>query len=429
MIRADLVIVDAAQLLTLKGPAPRLRADLRDLAVIEGGCLAAHSGRIVFAGKRGEFEAEVVLEDGADVLDAMGRVVMPGFVDAHTHLPFAGSRELEFARRMSGATYQEIAAEGGGINATVRATRAASDEELLDIMLQRMDRMLLEGITTCEAKSGYGLTVDHELRLLRLALEAGARHPIDVVTTLLGAHTVPPEYAGRRDAYVKLVVEEMIPRAAGEKLAAYCDVFCESGVFSVEEARRILTAGRAAGLTPRVHADQLTPGGGAELAAEVGAASADHLDHVSDEGLARMAGAGVAAILLPGASFCMRQERWAPARRMVDAGVAVAVASDLNPGTCNTMSMSLMIALACLSMDLAVEEAVAATTLNAAVTIGRSGTIGSLEPGKRADVLVLDAPSYLHLAYRPGINLLHTVVKDGRVVARDRRITYPEAIA
>jgi len=426
LIRADLVIVDAAQLLTLRGPAPRLRADLRDLALIEGGCLAAHSGRIVFAGRRDEFEAEVVLEDGADVLDAMGRVVMPGFVDAHTHLPFAGSREAEFARRMSGMTYQQIAAEGGGISATVRATRAASDEELLDTILQRLDRMLLEGVTTCEAKSGYGLTLDDELRLLRLALEAGQRHPIDVVTTLLGAHTVPPEYAGRRDDYVRLVIEEMIPRAAAGKLAAFCDVFCEAGVFSADEARRILKAGRAAGLRPRLHADQLTPGGGAELAAEVEAASADHLDHASDEGLSLMARAGVAAILLPGASFCMRQAHWAPARRMVDAGVAIAVATDLNPGTCNTESMSLMVALACLSMNLAVEEAVAACTLNAAVTIGRSGTIGSLEPGKQADVIVLDAPSYLHLAYRPGINLVHAVVKDGRVAARERRITYPE---
>lgn len=427
MIRADLVIVDAAQLLTLKGPAPRLRADLSDLGLVEGGCLASLGGRIVFSGTREDFEAEVALEDGAEVVDAMGRVVMPGFVDAHTHLPFAGSREAEFARRLAGATYQEIAREGGGILSTVRATRAASDEELLDIVLQRLDRMLLEGVTTCEAKSGYGLTLHDELRLLRLCREAGSLHPVDVVPTLLGAHSLPPEFAGRREAYVRLIIDEMIPQAAGEKLAEYCDAFCEKGVFTVEETRRILSAARAAGLRPRLHADQLTAGGGAELAAEMEAASADHLEHASDEGIARMARAGVAAVLLPGASFCMRETRWAPARRLVDAGVAVAVATDLNPGTCHTESMQLMIALACLSMDLRVEEAIAAATINAAVTIGRSATIGSLEPGKRADLLVLDAPSYLHLAYRPGINLVVAVIKDGRLVARDRRITYPEA--
>jgi imidazolonepropionase len=426
LIRADLVIVDAAQLLTLKGPAPRLRADLRDPGLIEGGCLAALAGRIVFAGTREDFEAEVVLEDGAEVVDAMGRVVLPGFVDAHTHLPFAGSREAEFARRLAGVSYQEIAREGGGILSTVRATRGASDEELLDIMLQRLDRMLLEGVTTCEAKSGYGLTLHDELRLLGLAREADSLHPVDVVPTLLGAHTVPPEYAGRREDYVRLIIEQMIPQAAARGLAEYCDAFCEKGVFTVEETRRILSAGSAAGLRPRLHADQLTPGGGAELAAELGAACADHLEHATDEGIARMARAGVAAVLLPGASFCMRQTHWAPARRLIDAGVAVAVATDLNPGTCHTESMQLMIALACLSMDMRVEEAIAASTLNAAVTIGRSGAIGSLEPGKQADLLVLEAPSYLHLAYRPGVNLVGIVVKDGRIVARDRRITYPE---
>ena len=426
MIRADLVIVDAAQLLTLRGPAPRLRADLLDLGLIEGGCLAAREGRIVFAGTRDEFEAEVVLDDGAEVVDAMGRIVMPGFVDAHTHLPFAGSREAEFARRLAGATYQEIAREGGGILSTVRATRAASDEELLDIMLQRLDRMLVEGVTTCEAKSGYGLTLHDELRLLRLARQAGVIHPVDVVPTLLGAHSVPPEYAGRREAYVKLVIDEMIPQAA-QGLAEYCDVFCEKGVFTVDESRRILEAGRAAGLRPRLHADQLTAGGGAELAAEVGAATADHLEHAGDEGIAHMARAGVAAVLLPGASFCMRETHWAPARRLIDAGVAVAVATDLNPGTCHTESMQLMIALACLSMNMRVEEAIAATTINAAVTIGRNTTTGSLEPGKRADLLVVDAPSYLHLAYRPGVNLVGIVVKNGRLVARDRRIIYPES--
>ena len=424
MIRADLVIVDAAQLLTLKGPAPRRRESLKDLSLIEGGCLAARGGRIVFAGTRDQFEAEVALDDPADVIDASDRVVMPGFVDCHTHLPFAGSREQEFARRLAGASYQEIAAAGGGIMSTVRATRAATDEELLDAVLQRMDRMLLEGTTTCEAKSGYGLTVADELRLLRVLARASELHPVDIVPTFLGAHTVPAEMKDRRDSYVRMVIEEMIPAVSAERIAEYCDVFCEKGAFTVEESRRILQAGSAAGLKPRLHADQLTSCGGAELAAELGAASADHLERASDDGLRSLARAGVTGVLLPGASFCMREAHWAPARRMIELGVAPALATDLNPGTCNTESMQLMLALACLKMDLGVEEAIVASTLNAAITIGRNETVGTLEPGRAADLIVLDVPSYLHLVYRPGINHVNTVVKKGATVVRDRLLSY-----
>ena len=422
MIRADLVVVDAAQLVTLKGPAPRTGAQLSDLAILPGGCLAAHRGRVVFVGTREQFEAEVVLDDACEVMDASGQAVLPGFVDPHTHLPFAGSREEEFSRRLAGATYQEIAAGGGGILSTVRATRAASDEDLLDAMLERLDRMLIEGITTCEAKSGYGLTVADELRLLRLIKEAGREHPVTIVPTLLGAHTVPEEHRGDRERYIRLVIEEMIPVVAKEGLAVYCDAFCEKGVFTVEEARRILEAGLAHGLQPRLHADQLTSFGGAELAADLAAASADHLEHVSDAGLARMAAAGVAGIILPGAALCMREKTIVDARRLIAAGVAPAIATDLNPGTSNTESMSLMIALAVLRHGMTVEEAIAAATLNAAVTIGRDGLAGSLEVGKAADMILLDAPSCLHLAYRPGVNLVDTVIKEGRVVVRGGRL-------
>ena len=424
MIRADLVVVDAAQLLTLKGPAPRLRETLRDLSIIEGGCLAIRDGRIVFAGSRDRFEAEVSLEDPADVIDASDRVVMPGFVDCHTHLPFAGSREQEFARRLAGDTYQQIAAAGGGILSTVRATRAAADEELLDCVLQRMDRMLLEGTTTCEAKSGYGLTVADELRLLRVLARAGDLHPVDIAPTFLGAHTVPAELRDDRGRYVRMVIEEMIPAVAAGRLAEFCDVFCEQGAFTVQEAREILMAGAAAGLKPRLHADQLTACGGAELAAEMKASSADHLEHSTDDGLRKMAAAGVPAVMLPGASFCLREETWAPARRLIELGVAPAIATDLNPGTCNTESMQLMIALACLKMEMSVEEAIVASTLNAAVTIGRNETVGTLEAGRAADLIVLDVPSYLHLAYRPGINHVNTVIKKGVVVVRDRLLSY-----
>ena len=426
MIRADLVVVDAAQLITLKGPAPRTREALRDLSIIAGGCLAAREGRIVFAGTRDAFEAEVSVEDDAEIIDATDQVVMPGFVDAHTHLPFAGSREKELAQRLAGATYREIAAAGGGIMSTVRATRATGDEELLDIILRRMDRMLLEGVTSCEAKSGYGLTLDHELRLLRLLRRAAGAHPLEIAATLLGAHTVPAEFADDREGYIRLVIETMIPTVAKEGLALYCDVFCEEGVFDRAESRRILTAGAAAGLTPRIHADQLSAGGGAELAAELKAASADHLEHASDEGLRRMAAAGVPAVLLPGASLCLMQQTWAPARRIVEAGVAPVLATDLNPGTSNTESMGLMVALGCLRMGLSAEESIAAATINPAVTIGRHDTIGSLEPGKQADLIVLEAPDYRFLPYRPGVNLIGTVVKDGEVVVRDRRIVYQE---
>lgn len=429
MIRADLAIIDAAQLVTLKGACPRRGDQLRDLAIVEGGCLAAREGKIVFSGTREEFEASVVLDEDGELIDATDQVVMPGFVDAHTHLPFAGSREGEFARRLGGASYQEIAAEGGGIMSTVRATRAASHEELLDIVRLRMDRMLLEGITTCEAKSGYGLTLEHELRQLRVIREARDLHPIDIVPTFLGAHTVPAERLFDREGYLREVAETMIPAVAGEGLAEYCDVFCEEGVFAIGEARRILDAGRRHGLVPRLHADQLSPFGGASLAAELKAACADHLDHASDEGLAMMAAAGVPAILLPGASFCMQHPPSDLARRVIEAGIAPVVATDLNPGTCNSESMQLMIALGCLQMGMEVEEAIPAVTLNAAVTIGRTGTIGSLEEGKTADVIVLEMPSYLHLAYRPGINHVTIVVKDGKVVVRDRRIAYQEPSA
>jgi imidazolonepropionase len=424
VIRADLVIVDAAQLLTLRGPVPRLRGDLRELSIISGGCLAAREGRIVFVGSRDQFEAEVATDDEAQVIDATDQVVMPGFVDAHTHLAFAGSREDEFARRLAGATYQEIAAAGGGIMSTVHATRNATSEELLDAVTSRMDTMLLEGITTCEAKSGYGLTLHDELRLLKTLRQASDAHPIDIITTFLGAHTVPREYREDREAYIRLVIETMIPAVAAERLAEFCDVFCDEGVFTLEESRRILTAGRNAGLTPRLHADQLAATGGAELAAELKAASADHLEHASDRGLRMMAREGVAAVLLPGAGFCMKQRHHAPARRIIEMGIAPVVATDLNPGTCNTESMQLMLALACLDMDLTVEEAIAAATINAAVTIRRAETIGSLEPGKAADILVMDVPNYLHLVYHPGVNHVSSVIKEGEVVVEEGRLNY-----
>lgn len=399
---------------------------MRDLGIIEGGCLAAREGTIVFAGTRRDFESEVALDGNALILDASERVVLPGFVDAHTHAPFAGSRHEEFAARLAGSTYEEIAARGGGIRSTVRATRAATDQDLQEGIRERFDRMLLHGTTTCEAKSGYGLTLETELGLLRAVTEAAEQHPLDVVPTLLGAHSVPPEHGEDRAAYVRLVAEEMIPAAAEARLARFCDVFCERSVFSVEESRRILTAGKAHGLRPRLHADQLCDFGGAALAAELHAASADHLEHASDDGIRAMAAAGVSAGLLPGASFSLRSERHAPARRLIEAGVPVFVATDLNPGTSYTESIPAVMALGCLLSDMAVEEALAAATLNAAHSLGLDGEVGSLQAGRRADLILMDIPHYAHIVYHFGVNHVSGVVKSGRIVVNEGLLTYEE---
>jgi imidazolonepropionase len=399
---------------------------MRDLGIIEGGCLAVRGDRIVFSGTRKEFESEVSLDDGAMIIDASDRVVLPGFVDAHTHLAFAGSRHDEFAARLAGASYEEIAAKGGGILSTVRATRAASTEELQENIRGRFDSMLREGTTTCEAKSGYGLTVEKELGLLESVAAAASDHPIDVIGTLLGAHSVPAEHKQDRERYVQMVIQEMIPAAASAKLAKYCDVYCERSVFSIDETRRILTAGRKAGLEPRFHADQLSEFGGAQLAAELKAASADHLDFVGDEGIKALAAAGVSAGVLPGASFCIKSTRHAPARKLIDAGVPVFVATDMNPGTSYTESMQTVMSLGCLMSDMAVEEAVTAATLNAAHSLGLGSEIGSLQPGRRADLLLMEIPHYAHMIYHFGINHISAVIKGGRIVVQEGMLTYED---
>jgi imidazolonepropionase len=399
---------------------------MRDLGIIEGGCLAARGGRIVFTGTRREFEREVALDEGTAILDASDRVVVPGFVDGHTHLAFAGARHEEFAQRLGGATYEELTARGGGILSTVRATRAASFEEIEENIRARLDTMLRHGTTTCEAKSGYGLSPEDEIKQLQAIAAAGGSHPADVIPTFLGAHTVPPEFIEDRAAYVKLVAGRMIPEVTALGLARYCDVFCERSAFSLEETRTILEAGRAHGLELRVHADQLSDSGGAILAASLGAVTADHLDFVSDEGIRAMAAAGVSAGLIPGASFCLRSGRQAPARKMIDAGVAVFLATDCNPGTSFTESMQATMTLGCLLAGLSAEEALAAATINGARSLGIDAETGSLTPGKRADLAVLDIPHYAHIVYHYGLNHVVIVVKDGRVVVEDRVLVYED---
>ena len=421
MTTADLVVRNIGRLATLAGSAPRTGAGLRDLAIVEAAAVAARGGKIVYAGPEAGLAGTVAPEPGATLLDAEGAAVVPGFVDAHTHLAFAGDRDEEIRRRLAGATYREIAAAGGGIVRSVEATRKASREELAAAIRSRLDEMLLQGTTTAEVKSGYGLDTAAEVRSLEAIRDAAAAHPVTVVPTFLGAHEVPLEHRGERERYLRLLVDEMIPEVARRRLASFCDVFCEEGVFSVAEARRILIAARERGLGLRVHADELTPTGGAELAAEVGARSADHLVHVSEAGMRALAAAPCAATLLPAASFYLRLPRFASARALVEAGAPVAIATDANPGGGLSPSMPFAMTVACFSMGLSFEEALTAATLNAAWSLDVHRERGSVEVGKRADVVVLRSPRLLDLV-RVGVPAVDTVVKDGRVVVRDGRM-------
>jgi imidazolonepropionase len=348
-------------------------------------------------------------------LDAGGGTLTPGFVDPHTHLPWAGDRAAEFAQRLAGVSYQELAAAGGGILSTVRATRAADHEEIVANVRRRLDHMLAWGTTTTEAKSGYGLAVAPELKQLRALAEAAAAHPIDVVPTLLAAHETPPEHRGDPDRYIELVCSEIIPAVAAAGLARYCDVFCEEGVFSADQSRRVLAAGREHGLEPRLHADEFVDSGGAELAAEMRAVTADHLMAVSDRGIEALAASGVIAGLLPGTSFFLKKE-YAPARRLIEADIPVTLATDCNPGSSHTESLPMIFWLAVLELDMTVEEAFTAITLNPACSLGLGSELGSIEVGKQADLVVLEGSSLDDLAYHFGVNPITAVVKRGVVV-------------
>ncbi len=421
MIEADFVVRGIGLLATLAGGAPRLAAAMGDLAAIEDAALASRSGRIVFAGKAADLDATVSLSRDASVLDAEGGAVLPGFVDAHTHLAFAGDRDAEIRARLAGTSYSQIAAQGGGIVRSVVATRNATSGALAALIRGRLDEMLLCGTTTAEVKSGYGLETAAEMRSLEAIRDAAAAHPVSLVPTFLGAHEIPGEWRADREGYVRLLVDEMIPRVAASGLARFCDVFCEAGVFSVAESRLILKTAADHGLQLRVHADELAPTGGAELAAELGARSADHLIHVSEAGVRALAKAGCVATLLPSAAFYLRLGRFAPARTLIDGGVAVAIASDANPGGGLSPSLPFAMTLACFAMGLSLEEAIVATTLNAACSLAVEAQVGSLEVGKRADLVLLRSARLLDLV-RVGVPAIRAVVKNGRVVTRDGRI-------
>ncbi|HVP91967.1 MAG TPA: imidazolonepropionase [Terriglobales bacterium] len=421
MRSADCVVAGCRQLVTCRGPLPKRGEALRDVGVVENGWLASDRGRIVFAGAEKEFRAEVVVEPGAVRLDGGGLVATPGFVDAHTHLPFAGDRQREFGLRLRGWTYQQLASEGMGILTTVRATRAASREELLSLCLRRLDEMLLTGTTTVEAKSGYGLDLESELKQLEVLRELGSLHPIDVVPTFMGAHEVAPEYRDRRGAYIDLLVTTLIPEVRRRDLAEFFDVFCEPGYFSLAETEVLAAAAREAGFKLKVHAEEFATSGGAELAARLGAVSAEHLISVDDRGVAALAASGTAAVCLPGVPFFLMLAKKPPARRLIEAGAAVALASDFNPGSSHISSMLFVLQLGVFTLGLSVEEAVNACTGNGAYAIDRHREVGTLEPGKKMDVLLLDASDYVTLAYRPGSNPIRHVIKDGRLVVRDGR--------
>jgi imidazolonepropionase len=405
MESVDLLITNASELLTLKGPKkPRTRDQMKRLSLIKNGSVAVKNGLIVDVGRNLRYKAETTI-------DASGKLVMPGFVDPHTHVVFAGSREFELDLKLAGVPYMEILKRGGGIFYTVNETRKASSTQLLQQSKKRLDTMLSYGTTSCEAKTGYGLDFETEIRMLKVQKKLQESHPMDLVSTFLGAHAIPKDQHPAE--YIRTVITEMLPKTKG--LARFCDVFCEKGVFTVPQSRKILDAGKQYGLVPKIHADEIVDTGGAALAVEVGAISADHLLMSSETGLRAMAQNGVIGVLLPGTPFCLMMRRYAPARQIIGYGVPVALATDLNPN-CWTESMQLMIQLACLKMQMTAAEAVTAATFNAACAIGVQDLVGSLEVGKQADCIILDCPNHQFLPYHFGVNLVKTVVKKGRVL-------------
>lgn len=392
-----------------------------NLHIIEDGTIWIEDGYIRMVGRDEEVWAAYLkegVEEDATIVDASNQIITPGLVDPHTHLVFGGSREEEFEMRLQGAAYMDIMNAGGGIHKTTRATAAATEEELAHAARERLDLFLKHGVTTIEAKSGYGLTLENELKQLHVAKQLNETHPVDIVSTFMGAHAVPAQFKGNQDAFVKQIVEEMIPVVAEEGLAVFNDVFCEEGVFTPEQAKKILEAGKKYGLIPKIHADEIVPYKGAELAAEVGAISADHLLQASDEGIKRMAEAGVIGVLLPATAFFLMTKP-ADARKMIDAGVPVALATDRNPGSSPTESMPFVMNLACLTMNMTPKEVITAATFNAACAIGKEEEVGSLEVGKKADVVLWNAPNYTYLQYHVGVNMVDTVVKNGDIVVRN----------
>ena len=405
METVDILLKNANELITLKGTnKPRTKNEMNILSIIKKGSIAIRNSKIVDVGKNLNYKAK-------RTIDATGKVVMPGFVDPHTHLVFSGSREFELDMKLKGYSYMDILKKGGGIFYTVNETRKASEKSLFEQSIKRLNNMLRYGTTTCEAKSGYGLDTETELKILKMNKRLNDNHSIDIISTFLGAHAIPKEYPS--NDYVDIVINEMMPKTKG--LASFCDVFCEKDVFTISQSKKILEAGKKYGLMPKVHADEIVDTGGANLAAEVGAISADHLLRSNEKGLKQMIKKDVVGVLLPGTPFALMMREYANARKMIDMGLPVALASDLNPN-CWIENMQFIIQLACYNMEMTPAEAITASTFNAACAIGLNDKIGSLEKGKHADLIVLDCPSHLFIPYHVGINLVKTVIKNGVIV-------------
>ncbi|MEA2103964.1 MAG: imidazolonepropionase [Candidatus Cloacimonadota bacterium] len=409
----DLLIINIGELLTIAQTDSEIGNKMDDLGIIYNGAIAIEDGKISDVGSLDDI---IKNYSSKNIIDAKGKVVMPGFVDPHTHPVFVNTREKEFEMRIQGKTYKEISQTGGGIRSSISDVRAASKETLYKLGMKRIEKMLQQGTTTIEAKSGYGLSTESEIKMLEVIRMMGENSEMDIKATFLGAHEFPEEYKDNREKYIEILMEKMLPAVAERELAEYCDIFCEEHVFTVDESRKILLRAKELGFKIRMHADELEPIGGAELAAEIGAISADHLVAISDNGITAMKNANVFPILLPGTTFSLGLKNYAPARKMIAAGLPVALATDFNPGSCNCDSMQTVISLACLQMKMLPAEAIAASTRNAALSLEIGDKIGTLEKGKQADILIMDMPSYRYLPYHLGSNCVKTVIKNGKII-------------
>jgi len=414
MKKGNILIKNASEVVTCSGFKAKAGKEMSALKIIPDGAVVVEEGIIKAVGKSDKI-LETFKEKDYQVIDAFGKSVLPGFVDSHTHFVFGGYRAEEFCWRLSGISYMDIMQRGGGIINSVKATRAASKKELYDKGIKRLNSMLSLGVTTVEGKSGYGLDCETEIKELEVMYELDRAHPIDVVKTFLGAHAVPEEYKGEEDKFIDYIIKEVLPVVVEKKLAEFCDVFCEKNVFSVEQSKRLLLKAKEMGLELKLHADEIVQLGGAELAAELGAVSADHLLQASERGIKEMARAGVVATLLPGTAFSLK-EPYPKARYMIDKQCAVALASDMNPGSCFTESIPLIFALATIYMNMTVEEAVSALTINGAAALNRAETVGSIDIGKKGDISILEFPSYKYIPYHLGISCVEKVIKNGRIV-------------
>lgn len=423
-MKVDIVIKNISHLITLNGEnKPRVGEKMREIGLIENGILAIKDETIIYVGE-GKLPSDMSVDDNTLVIDGTGKTVTPGLIDPHTHIVHGGSRENELDMKLNGAKYLDILKAGGGIHSTVRSTKEASFEELYKKAEKSLDTMLEMGLTTIESKSGYGLDTETELKQLRVAKKLNEDHPVDIVSTFLGAHAVPAEYKENVEEFVDIIINEMMPKVQKENLAEFCDVFCEEGVFTIEQSRKILEAGKEYGMRPKMHADEIEPLGGAELAAEVGAISADHLVAASEKGMKMMAERGVIADLLPGTSFNLGMGKFANARKMIEEGVPVALSTDYNPGSCPTENIQLVMSLASLRMKMTPEEVITAVTMNSACSIGRENEIGSLTVGKKADLAIFNSSNISYIIYHFGINHIDKVIKNGTlVVDNGKRIT------